>query len=93
MSDNFPLPTSMFANWALSTHTATYVAVWPYVRRAVFRTRPFQIIGGGAVTLGTTEGIRQPPPITNPGYFPSVPPNSVSAGLITFARSRLATCV
>ena len=59
----------MFANWALSTHTATYVAVWPYVRRAVFRTRPFQIIGAGTVTLGTTEGIRQPPPITNPGYW------------------------
>ena len=93
MSDIFPTPDTHVRKLGTQHPYSDVCRCMPYVRRAVFRTRPFQIIGGGAVTLGTTEGIRQPPPITNPGYFPSVPPNSVSAGLITFARSRLATCV
>ena len=78
---NFPTP---------DTHVRKLGTQHPYsdVCRCMALCAACGTIRAGALTLGTTEGIRQPP-ITDPGSSSSSrPPNSVSAGLITFARSR-----
>ena len=82
MSVNFPTP---------DTHVRKLGTQRPYSDVSPLPTN-FPARLRATLTLCTTEQIRHPS-ITHPTYSPSDPPNSVSAGLITFARSRLATCV
>ena len=48
MSDNFPTPDTHVRKLGTQHPYSDVCRCMPYVRRAVFRTRPLQIIGGGA---------------------------------------------